>query len=360
MDSTKHNENRSFFASNRWLTYIEILSIVGFFVVAAVYMGKSRTDPSSPTISDAAKYLTEADALYEKQDLGRAVNLYWQALHAYDADKTEQNEKDRLHINLRIADIYSQSNWFKDAKVRLQHAAHIQPDHEDVLMLSGKFLRDDSLPAEATEQFLKLLEKHPDNAEANYLLGVLYQGSQQYKEATTYYKSAIENDPEFEYITSQKAPIGILARLQLSRTYNKMLQSYRFVDRELTSADMAEITRLETQSIILLKEAYKIRPDIQEIRDDLIRLLYVRANALKREAATRPYADALEVYEEIVELDPDEVQAWQEMAEIYESYLRNKPKALEMYRRVYALEPHATSLAIITSLEQEIANGKKQ
>ncbi len=360
MESTKHNENSSFFPSIGLLTYIEIVSIVGFFVVAAVYIGKSRTHPSTPTISDAAKYLAEADALYEKQDLGKAVNLYWQALQVYDVDKTEQNEKDRLHINLRIADIYSQSNWFKDAKVRLQHAAHIQPDHEEVLMLSGKFLRDDSLPAEATQQFLKLLKINPENAEANYLLGVLYQGSQQYKEATTYYKSAIENDPEYENITSQKAPIGILARLQLSRTYNKMLQSYRFVDRELTSVDMAEIARLEAQSIILLKEAYKIQPEIQEIRDDLIRLLYVRANALKREAATRPYADALEVYEEIVELDPDEIQAWQEMAEIYESYLRNKPKALEMYRKVYDLDPHATFLAIITSLEQELAHEKKQ
>lgn len=360
MELIKNSKGKSFLASIRLQTYIEIFVIVGFIVAAAIYMGKSRTNPSNPNISDAAKYLAEADALYEKQDLGKAINLYWQALHVYDADKTEQNDKDRLHINLRIADIYSQSNWFKDAKARLQHAAHIQPDHEDVLMLSGKFLRDDSLPTEAAQQFLKLLEKNSENAEANYLLGVLYQGSQQYKEATTYYKSAIENDPEYEDITSQKAPIGILARLQLSRTYNKMLQSYRFVDRELTSADMAEITRLEAQPIILLKEAYRIRPDLQEIKDDLIRLLYVRANALKREAATRPYADALEVYEEIVELDPDEVQAWQEMAEIYESYLRDPQKALEMYRKVYELEPHAIILANITYLEQELADERQQ
>ena len=199
-----------------------------------------------------------------------------------------------------------------------------------------------------------MLEKNPENAEARYLLGALYQGNKQYETASTHYRAAIESDPEFKHIPSEKAPIGVLARLQLSRTYNKMFQSYNFLDRELTNEDLAEVVRLETQSILLLEEALQKEPEMQEIVNDLIGLLYRRAIALKREAATRPYADALEVYERIVELDPTEVKAWQEMAEIYESYLMDKLKALEMYRKIYELEPHATYLAIIKSLEEEI------
>jgi tetratricopeptide (TPR) repeat protein len=359
MENTSQVENKSFFSLDRWLLYTEIIAIIGFVGLAVIFTQRGGADPKTSSSSQAETLIAEADAHFDKQDLSKAIFLYWQALQALETEKTEENESDRLHVNLRIAEIYSQSSWFKDAKARLQHALNIQPDHEEVLLLSGKFFRDDTSDdtslEEAVKQFNAVIDQNPDNAEAQYLLGVLYQGNKQYEAASKHYINAIESDPKLMHVPSEKSPIGVLARLQLSRTYNKMFQSYRFLDRELTSEDMAEISRLETQSIILLEEALKLQPGMQEIVDDLIRLLYVRANALKREAATRPYADTLEVYERIVKLEPTEVQAWQDMAEIYESFLVDKQKALEMYRKVYELDQHATYLAIIKSLEEEIA-----
>ena len=357
MELNKQTGSKSPFSFNRWLLYTEIIAVIGFLVLAVYYTQRGGAEPNTPELSQAEKFLSDADAHYDKQDLATAIYLYWEALQALEVDKTEENKADRLHANLRIAEIYSQSNWFKDAKSRLTHAEQIQPDHRDVLLLSGTFLRDESLPEQATEKFLAVLVQHPDDAEAHYLLGVLYQGSKQYENASKHYRAAIDNDPELTFIPSEKAPIGILARLQLSRTYNKMFLGYRFLDRELTSEDMKEISRLESQAIILLEEAIQLNHGTPEILDDLIRLLYVRANALKREAATRPYADALEVYERIVELDPTEIQAWQEMGDIYYGFLGDKEKALEMYRKVYELEAHATTLAAIKSLEAEIADG---
>lgn len=356
MESNQQTGNRSFFSFNRWLMYTEIIAVIGFLVIAALYTQRGRAEPDIPPISQAEKFLTDADAHYDKQDLVTAVFLYWQALQAFETAKTEENKAERLHANLRIAEIYSQSNWLKDAKSRLEHASHIQPDHIDVLLLGGIFLRDEGLIQESIDMLTVVLEKNPSHAEANYILGVLYQGRKEYNKASAHYKSAIENDPELIYVPSEKAPIGILARLQLSRTYNKMFLSYRFLDRELTSEDMEEISRLESQAIILLEEAIHLNHGTPEVIDDLIRLLYVRANALKREAATRPYADALEVYERIVALDPTEIQAWEEMGEIYHGFLGDKEKALEMYRKVYELEAHATTVAIIKSLEAEIAD----
>lgn len=355
MESNTMNEKRSFFSQNRILIYFEILAVIGFIAFAVIYTQRGSAEPKPPPKNQVDKFLAEADAKYDEQDLNAAVYLYWQALQALETEKTEQNEAQRLHTNLRIAEIYSQYSWFIDAKSRLQYAAQIQPDHKDVLLLSGKFLRDESLPEEAAEKFLAVLDHDPDHAEAHYLLGVLYQGSKQYGAASERYLLAIKSDPDLAFIPSEKAPIGILARLQLSRTYNKMFQSYRFLDRELTKEDYDEITRLENEAIILLEEALRLKPGTPEIIDDLIRLLYVRANALKREAATRPYADALEVYERIVVLDPTEIQAWQEMGDIYYGFLRDKEKALQMYRKVYELESHATTLAIIESLEAEIS-----
>lgn len=348
-------ENSRFSISKSWFLYAEIVAIIGFLVLAFIHTRRGGAIPEAPSVAEASKLIEEADVDYENENLGRAIYLYWQALHALESDKSEANKSERLHVNLRIADIYSQSNWLKDAKSRLQHASYIQPDHEDVLLWSGKFYRDEGELGDATEQFLKVLEQNPHHPEALYLLGVLYQGNKQYEAASDHYLRAIENDPDFIKIPTEKAPIGILARLQLSRTYNKIFQGYLMLDRELTSEDMKEISRLENQSILLLEEALQQTPDDPEIIDGLIGLLYRRAQALKREAATRPYADAIEVYQRIVELDPNEIKAWQDMAEIYESFLFDKQKALEMYQKVYALEPHATTLAIILSLEEDLA-----
>ena len=134
-----------------------------------------------------------------------------------------------------------------------------------------------------------------------------------------------------------------------------MLQGYQFLDREFTSEDLAEVTRLESESILLLEQAVAKRPEMDEIVSDLVRLYFARAAALEREdIETRRYADALQVYERIVALDPQEVRAWERMAEIYGSFLGDKAKALEMYRKVYEIEAHPTVLANIKSLEEDL------
>ena len=129
---------------------------------------------------------------------------------------------------------------------------------------------------QATNEFLAVLESDPSNAEAHYLLGILYQGNRQLEQAVEYYKKAIESDPELQDIASEKAPIGILARLQLSRTYAKMLQGYQFLDREFTDEDLAEVTRLESESILLLEQAVEKRPEMDELVADLVRLYFAR------------------------------------------------------------------------------------
>ena len=361
---------QSLFSLRSWLIYAEVLAVVGFVVLAALYIRRGSADPESPPVSQVGAFIEKADTLFAQEDLVDAALLYWRAVQALETAEKEHvisikgesrtSAAVSLHANLRIAEIYSRSSWAKDARARLEHAARIQPDHPNVRLLRGKFLSDealnDALLAQATEEFLAVIENDPNNAEAHYRLGVLYQGNQQYKQAVEHYKQAIEGDPEFQNIASEKAPIGILARLQLSRTYAKMLQKYRFLDREFTDEDLAEVSRLESESILLLEQAVAERPGMDEIILDLVRLYNARAAALGREdIETRGYANALPIYERIVQLDPQDVRAWERMAEIYGSFLGDKAKALEMYRKVYEIESHPTVLANIKSLEEDIA-----
>ncbi len=357
---------KSLFSLRSWLFYAEVLAVIVFVVLAALYIRRGSADPEPSSLSQVGPFIEKADALFEKQDLADAALFYWQALQALETTGEEQNisingtsqssAEVRLHANLRVSEIYSHSGWLKDAKARLGHAARIQPEDTGVRLLRGKLFRDEGLLSEATQEFLAVLERDPHHAEAHYLLGVLYQGSKQLKSAAKYYSSAIKNDPDLRAVSSEKAPIGILARLQLSRTYAKMLQDYQFLDREFTDEDMAEITRLESEAIRLLEEAHEKQPDMDEVVNDLVRLLFARATAREREDfETRQYAEALRVYERIVELDPQEVRALERMGEIYASFLGDKAAALEMYRKVYEIEPHPTVLANVKSLEEDVA-----
>ncbi len=357
---------KSLVSLRSWLFYAEVLALIGFVLLAVFYIQGGTAEPEPPPVTQVTGFIEQADARFAEQALADAALYYWQALQSLDAAAETASisingtphtpDAVRLHANLRIAEIYSQSNWLKDAKARLAYAAQIQPDHAGVRLLRGKLFRDEGLLEEATQEFLAVLKNDPQNAEAQYLLGVLYQGSKQFEEAAEYYMQAIENDPEFRNIASEKAPIGILARLQLSRTYTKMLQTYQFLDREFTDEDYAAVTRLESEAINVLEAALEQMPEMGEVVNDLVRLLFARATALERQDfETRQYGDALRVYERIVELDREEVRAWERMGEIYASFLGDKAAALSVYRKVYEIEPHPTVLANIKSLEEDIA-----
>ena len=360
---------KSLVSLRSWLFYAEVVAVIAFVTLAFFYIQRGTAEPESPPLSQVGAFIEKADALFKKQDLVDAALYYWQALRALETEdevqgisingSSQTSAEVRLHANLRIAEIYLQSNWLRDSQARLEYAARIQPEHAGVRLLRGKLFRDEGLLAEATAEFLAVLKNAPDDAEAHYLLGVLYQGSKQFEQASKHYAKAIENDPEFLNIPSEKAPIGILARLQLSRTYTKMLQGYQFLDREFTEEDLAAVTRLESESIRLLEQAHENMPEMNEVVDDLVRLLFARASALEREdVETRQYGDALQVYERIVELDPEEVRAWERMGEIYMSFLGDKEAALKVYRKVYEIEPHPTVLANVKSLEEDIAAEK--
>ena len=115
--------------------------------------------------------------------------------------------------------------------------AAVDPDHPAVHLLRGKLLRDIGEQALAVQEFLAVIAKDPTYAEAHYQLGVLYQGTKQFEEAQAHYEKAIENDPDLTDIPFEPMPIGLQARLQLSRTYRNIQQMYQFIDRELTAEE---------------------------------------------------------------------------------------------------------------------------
>ena len=219
---------------------------------------------------------------------------------------------------------------------------------------AGKLLRDTGEQALAVQEFLAVVAKDPTYAEAHYQLGVLYQGTKQFDEAQVHYKKAIENDPDLIDVPFEPMPVGLQARLQLSRTYRNIQQMYQFLDRELTAEEQAQLVGLEDKGLEILEEVVARAPDFTEAKQELIGLFYGRAAILRRGGEERAYDDALDVYQKIVTLDPTEVDAYLWMGQIYNSFLQDPESALEVYRKAYALQPDSMTLTEIKNLERDL------
>ena len=345
------------------LLIIEAFVVVLFLVLMFFYVKGADTQVNPPPLAQAQKFIEQGNADFEKQDLVKALIAYWRAIESIEStkqgasDHRNQLDKSLLHAHVRVAEIYFHSNWNEDAEAHLDRIAKDQPDHIDVRLLRGKLLFGYGEKEAATEEFLHVLELNPAHPEAHYTLGLLYQGSKQFKEAINYHKQAIKNDPALVELPFETAPIGLLARLQLSRTYRRIVQEFTYGDHNLTSEQLSEMGELTDKAIALLKEAVAHKPNYTEAKDDLIDLLYLQAQGLERgEGDVRFYGEALKVYEQIVKLDPSQIDAWQNMGEINLSFLHNREAALSAFQSAFALYPDPNVRAVIKSIEEDLQN----
>ena len=339
---------------HKWLAYFEAAALATLIILIVMHTKRGGAEIDVPPVSQVDAFIEQGDEYFAKQDLAKALFAYWQGVQAIEADPHSVDRASRLHAHLRISEIYFHSNWIADAEIHLNRAAKIDPSHPAVHLLRGKLLRDTGEQAKAVQEFLAVIAADPTYAEAHYLLGVLYQGTKQFKEAQTHYRKAIENDPDLIDVPFELAPIGLQARLQLSRTYRNIQQMYQFIDRELTAEEQAQLVGLEDKGIELLEDIVTQAPDFTEAKEELIGLLYARAATLRRGGEQRAYDDALDVYEQIVTLDATEVDAYLWIGQIYQSFLQDPESALEAYRKAYALEPDSMTLTEIKNLERNL------
>ena len=338
----------------KWLPYFEAVVLVTLIALIVLNTKRGGAEVDLPPTSQVDTFIEQGDAYFAKQDLAKALFAYWQGVQAIEADPSNVDHASRLHVHLRVSEIYFHSNWVADAEIHLNRAAAIDPSHPAAHLLRGKLLRDTGEQAQAVKEFLAVIAADPTYTEAHYLLGVLYQGAKQFKEAIAHYEKAIENDPNLTEVPFELAPIGLQARLQLSRTYRNIQQTYQFIDRELSAEEQAQLVGLEDKGIELLEEVVAHAPNFTEAKEELIGLLYGQAGALRRGGEERAYDEALDVYEKIVTLDPTEVDAFLWIGQIYNSFLQDPESALEAYRKAYELEPDSMTLTEIKTLERDL------
>ncbi|MDE0301052.1 MAG: tetratricopeptide repeat protein [Candidatus Poribacteria bacterium] len=360
------DETKSRSPLRNWLPLLEGAIIVLFIALIVVFIHNGATQSNASSVTQAHEFIKKGDQDFAERDLGRAALAYWEAIRIIESAKREDKQRvdalghELFHANLRVAEIYLHSSWIKDARSRLEHAARIKPDHVKVHLLRGKLERDIGERPSAANEFLAVIEKDPNHAEAHYLLGLLYRSNEQFENAVAHYKAAIKNDSELVELPFESQPIGLQARLQLARTYWKMLQDYRLIDREISEQEINMIGQMEEAAVAVLEEAVDRSPNFAEARTELIRQLVSRALIIERQGDTRPYDEALKVYERVVELDPTDADIWKKMGEIHAHFMHDKEAALKTFKEAYRIEPAPAILAEIENLEADLANEADQ
>ena len=300
-----------------------VIIFLGISILRLIGCGRQET-------IEEQEYIELGDKLYEQGNFADASVMYWKAIKSDDGQA-----ENTLSARFKLATIYFHLNhWNDDAKVLLKSILEINPENAPAHLLLGIILNGEGAQKEAAEEYLQALASDPKNAKARYRLGVLYHGMRLYDDAINQYKLAIENDPKFFPDRFEIAPVGLQARLMLARLH---------------------ITKqLNDEAIAYLEQAVAADPNYLEAKEELIRQLDLKAQTLARSGNVRDYTGSLKIYERIVELDPEQSDAWVEIGKIYAHWLVKPQKALGAFRKAYELDPtHPDVLLYLKSLESD-------
>jgi tetratricopeptide (TPR) repeat protein len=251
----------------------------------------------------ASAYMQKGDQFYNQGKFVDASVQYWKAL------KVDHKFEDAY---FRLAEIYYDNLWNHDALNELQKLEKLNPNYKGLYLLKGKIYQtrlDDSNKALAA--FQKVIVNDPQNAEAYYYIGTIYQQKNNKEDAILSYEKAVGTNANDKESISK-------SYLQLGRIYK-------------TDGDT-------DKAIEILKKAFSINPNSKEIIFELIGSYTQKAENYKSE---QKFDKALEIYKEIVKLDPDNpenIEFYMEIGSIYRSE-ELYDKAIEAYQAITKLDP---------------------
>jgi len=283
---------------------IEIVIIIIFLIsIPIVLLIERNVALSDKDRETASAYMQKGDQFYNQGKFVDASVQYWKAL------KLDHKLEDAY---FRLAEIYYDNLWNHDALNELQKLEKLNPNYKGLYLLKGKIYQtrlDDSNKALAA--FQKVIVNDPQNAEAYYYIGTIYQQKNNKEDAILSYEKAVGTNANDKESISK-------SYLQLGRIYK--------TDGDTDTA------------IEILKKAFSINPNSKEIIFELIGSYTQKAENYKSE---QKFDKALEIYKEIVKLDPDNpenIEFYMEIGSIYRSE-ELYDKAIEAYQAITKLDP---------------------
>jgi superkiller protein 3 len=300
-------------------------------------------DPSA----EAPTRLEEADRAYQAFDLARAGALY--------ADALKQDPKSVV-ARLRIATILHRNSWNETAMALLEEVLQSDPNNTAAHLLRARLYRDEGASDMAVQDYERVLRVDPTNAVAYYYLGTALHASRRIEEALFAYQKAVLADTGLAIPPFENVPFGLLAQVQIGRTY-RQLSELQY--RQNNPADGMQLLNLALDEL-RKAQALVVRMKLTEFLDaqsELTNALRQKATLFRR-AGVNTESDVLACFEEILQVDPQDVDGWIEAGQIYYRNARSRAdlkKAESYLKKAFELDPRdIDALTTLTAIQQDL------
>ena len=297
------------------------LVLAGFLVAVSL----AQTAPQTPSTTE-----TNHAAAYYNFAMGRLYALMAQAEGSQDnALKAIQFFKDALKADPKasasyeeLTDLYLALSRPADATALAQEALKQDPENVDAHRMLGRVYFsminkgtqnqvDERALKMATEEFRKVTEKDPKDADSWVTLGRLYAGSNNTAEAEKAYNAALAAEPD-----NEEALTG------LAMVYGNMGDTAKAIEKLKAATDKSPNER----SLMILAKAYEDQKNFKDAADALRKAVELQPEngQLARNLAedlflSDQYDEALKVFEGLAARSPKDPIIPLRMADIYRS-----------------------------------------
>lgn len=264
--------------------------------------------------------------------INKAIQSYQEAM---------KDDPSASFIFEELTDLYIQTNRLRDAVTGAEEMLKQNPDNLDARRMLGRIytrmlgdpqagrINEDML-RRATEQYQKITEKDPKDADSWVILGRLYRVANNSAEEEKAFNNALKAEPD-----NDDALTG-LAQLYLDLGDNKKAieKLKATTDRNPNERTLGALALAYEQigdfksAAAVLKQAVERSTDNTRLRQSLARDL----------AASQQYDEALKVYEQLAAEDPRDATLWLRMSEIHRAQ-RDFAKAQDDFAHAKAIEP---------------------
>jgi tetratricopeptide (TPR) repeat protein len=249
---------------------------------------------------DLKKLHQDAMEWHKRNEFTKAEELYREIL---------RHTPNAAEIHNRRGAALAALRRFKDAAEAFGHAATLQPANENYRYNLANILKEQGLFAQALEQFLEVVRINPGHVAARIQLGLLYQQQEQWRMAMEQFNEVCTLNPTI-----------IEAFEQLGYC---LLRMWRYEDAENVFKHVLKIspTNLRghqglaralmglnrvTEAAEWIKKAIQLHPEIDSLHIGLGNAMVEGGNL----------QEAIAVFENIIKSKPDNMTAYNELAQI--------------------------------------------
>ena len=280
------------------------------------------------------RYYAEQAATYgNKNDyVTKAVEFYRQALKL---------DPGASFVFEELTDLYIQAGRLRDAVSEAEDLLKQSPDNLDARRMLGRIYTrmigdtqqgriNEVMLKSATEQYQKITEKEPKDAESWVILGRLHRVANNSVEAEKAYQQALAAEPD-----NEDALTG------LAMMYSDLGDNKRAIEKLKAATDHSP----NEHTLAALANAYEQSRDYKNAADALQRALAIAPDnsRLKRALAqdlllSENYDEALKLFTELTAEDPKDAQLRLRISEVYRAK-RDWTKARESIDKAKQLDP---------------------